>query len=281
MRKILPILLVFYILLLISTRSSQASLAKDNLQTTVRASVGEYYLNLSGYISPFASVVLTSDGTFLRSAVADSTGNFYISQVLISKGFSNFCLEAVDFNRIGSSTTCFSLPPATGSITMSNIFLPPTLGLAKSEIAAGKTAIAFGYTMPGAKVTLYLSDGRKLTTTADLQGYYSFNIEDLAAGKYELYGKAEYEGKESLTPTKRVSLHALSWWEQLLAFLRELWERLMKFLTSISLGPLWLGLPILILIIILIVKIRGGKLFATVPFSKEEKLLHHAWFVGY
>ncbi len=283
------LLLVILLPLLASGKAfSQFRYPVGSFKTEVTAAVGDFYLNLSGFISPFASVVLTSDGVFMRSAVADGSGNFFISQVLIGRSFSHFCLEAIDFRRIGDSITCFTFSPATGSITMKDIFLPPTLGLSKTEIAEGKSVIAFGFTMPGATVTLIFSNGQTLTTVADASGYYSFNINNLKAGKHELYAKAEYKNKESLTPTKKVELRSLSWWEQFLAFLKDLLNRVGKFFTSLSLGSLWLMLPILILIIILIFKlwpekfsfISGGKLFATLP-RDDEKLLHHWWWVGY
>ncbi len=257
----------------------------------VQAQVGQYYLNISGYISPYASVVLTIDGIFVRATVADSQGNFSISQVLIKAGFTSFCLEAVDFKRLGDSYTCFNVPPAKGNINMNNLFLPPTLGLSKNEIAAGGDALAFGYTMPGAEVTLYLSDGEKLTTTADSTGYYIFHIKGLKAGKYNLYAQANYQQKESLKPSKTVQLKALSLWEQIIAFIQGIINNISKFFTSLALGPLWIGLPILILIIILILKLWPEKftfiyqsklvIFATKAFRRSKRPLHHAWFIGY
>src|ERR1035437_3160478 len=114
-----------------SVRAQILSIPSGSLGTTVQASVGEFYLNLSGFVSPFASIVLSSDGVLMRTTIADEKGNFSIPQVLIKMGFSHFCLDAIDFKRIGESYTCFTIPPATDSVTMNNIFLPPTLGLSR------------------------------------------------------------------------------------------------------------------------------------------------------
>ncbi len=268
--------------------NAQVTLPKASHNTNVSAKVGQYYLNLSGWISPYASVVLTSDGIFLRSTVADSNGNFYITGVLIKAGFSNFCLEAIDFKRLGESYTCFNVPPATEDVNFKDIFLPPTLGLSRSEMGDNEEAIAFGYTMPGAKVKLYLSNGQIIETTANNEGYYEFKLKNLKSGKYELYAKAEYQNKESLKPTKTLKLTSLSWWEMFLAFIRDIWKEIVKFVTSIGLGPLWIALPIIILIIILILKlwpekftfIYDSKLLAFLPRRKKKKL-HHSWFMGY
>ncbi|MBU2632290.1 hypothetical protein KKG52_01110 [Patescibacteria group bacterium] len=291
MKRLLPILITFFVFVfsfVSPIRAAAINSVAYNVQ--VSASVGDFYLNLSGYIAPYASIVLTSNGTFIRATVADENGNFSISQVLIRKGFATFCLQAIDFKRIGESYTCFNIKPATGSITMTDIFLPPTLGLSRTEVAAGGTVQAFGYSMPGALVTLYLSDGRKLTTYADSTGYYVFNLENIKAGKYQMYTKAQWSEKESLEPTKKVELKALNWWEQFIAFVTEIWNKVYDFFTSFSLGPLWLGVPLIVTITTFILKlwperftfIYNSKLFALIPFfRKKKKHLHHDWLIGY
>lgn len=294
MKKNLPLFLLFVLVLLASNFSiSRAELGsfKGSHSVQVSARVGDFYLNLFGWISPFASVILTSDGILLRGTVADQFGNFSIPEVLIKRGFSHFCLEAIDFKRLGESLTCFNIPPAKGSVTMRDIFLPPTIGLSRSEIAEGASAFAFGYTMPGATVTLHLSNGKTLTTTADSSGFYQFEIKGLKAGKYNLFATAEYHKKQSLAPTKRLSLTALSWWEQLIAFLKELLNKFIKFILGLPLGALWLGLPPLLSIIFLILKIWPEKftfiyqsrliIFFTHAFRKTKKHLHHEWWMGY
>lgn len=292
MKKILPILLVLVIFLEfnLSAFSQIKPPFGGGLGSKVSATVGEFYLNLSGYISPFASVILSVDGIFIRATTADENGNFNISQVLIKKGFSHFCLEAIDSHNLGKSYTCFTIPPAEGSVTMKDIFLPPTLALAKNSIPEGESTKAYGYTMPGAKVTLYLSNNTTLTTTADENGYYEFILKNLKAGKYTIYARANYKNIDSLAPSRKLDLTVLSKTGQLIVTSQSLWDRFLKFLSSLSLGPLWLVIPIIILIIILIVKLWPGKfsfifrrrLPTFIPLFKRSKHpLHHNWWVGY
>ena len=289
MKKTLPALLLFCLFFsFVNPVFAQASVKKASASVEVSGTVGGLYLNVSGYISPYASIVLTSDGIFYRATVADKYGYFFISQILIKEGFSHFCLEAIDIKRIGESVTCFNFPPATGGINMKDLFLPPTLGLSRTEIGEGGTVIASGYSMPGAKVTIHLSNGKFLTTTADSTGYYEFKLENIKAGKYELYSTAEYNDKQSLEPTSRAKLTALTLWEQLWAFINNTFDRIWRFLTSLSLGPLWIGIPIIISIIILILKIwpekftfiYNNKLMALIPWRRKKKL-HHSWWMGY
>ena len=251
---------------------------QGSLGTGVGASVGEFYLSLWGYVSPFASIVLTSDNVFIRATVADEKGNFIIAQVLIKAGFKSFCLDAIDFKRIGESYTCFSIPPATASVTMKDIFLPPTLGLSRTKINEGGSATAFGYTMPKAKVTLHIN-GELLTTYADSAGYYEFALDNLKAGNYSLYSTAQYKQKDSLSPTKKLQLESLSKPKQVANLVGNWWDALLRFLRNLSFGPLWLIIPILILIIILIRKLWGRQF--VLPFKRKNHLLHHSWWMGF
>src|ERR1035437_615792 len=283
MKKFLP---VFLILLIIITISASRVLAQVKISSSsavqVQASVGQFYLSLWGCASPFASISLTFDGVFMRATVADEKGNFIISQVLIKAGFTNFCLDAIDFKRLGESYTCFSIPPATNSVTMKDIFLPPTLGLSRTTINIGGKATAFGYTMPGAKVTLHLNQ-KLLTTYATSDGYYEFTLQNLAVGTYSLYSTANYQQKESLVPTKKLQLEALSTEKQISQQVTKTvgnwWDQLLRFLRSWLWNPLWLVIPIIILIIILIRKLWGKHLL--IPAKKKSRLLHHSWWMGY
>jgi len=281
MKRILPLLLLTLSLTFILARPISAQnnqLPTPVFQTQVQALIGEFYLNLSGYIAPNASIVLTIDGIFARSTVADANGNFYINDILIKKGFSNFCLDAVDFERLGESYTCFNIPPAQSSLSIKDIFLSPTLGLSRTEIAEGSTAKAFGYSMPGALVTLYVGDGKTLTTYADKSGYYEFLVKGLKAGQYSVYARASLNNKQSVEPTKKLQLKSLSVVSQTGNFFKDLWDRLLKFLTNLALGPLWLLVPIIILIIILLVKLWPGGFRNPL---RNQHPLHHKWWMGY
>ena len=280
-KKVLPILIVCCLLFNLAASFAATNL-KGSLETQINAIVGEFYLNISGFVSPFASVVLTSDGIFLRSTVADPSGNFSFPQIMIKRGFSHFCLEAVDFKRIGESFTCINIAPAQGSVTKDNIFLPPTLGVSKTSVSEGEDVFAFGYTMPNALVRLDFGGGRLQTVLADGSGYYVFRLKNLPAGKYELFATAHHKSLDSLSPTKKVELVSLSWWDKFVQWLK-------KLLSSLSLRPLWLALPLIILIFILILKIWPEKftsIFSRRHLSlfgekKEKPHLHHYWWLGY
>lgn len=255
-------------------------------EVTLTARIGEFYLDLSGYASPFASVILTSNGVFYRSTVADQNGFWAIHDILVNRNFSDFCLEHIDYKNIGDSTTCLTIPPVNGNVVKKDIFLPPTIGLQRSQIRAGGNGVVFGYTMPGATVTIHLQNGKTYQVTADEHGYYELTLKNLAAGTYQLFATAHYNGRESLSPSKTVTLTALSWWDQILLWLKEFFTWLWKILTGLGLGPLWLILPLIPLIIFLLLKLWPERF--TFIYNNEmymffhpRKKLHHSWFVGY
>lgn len=265
-----------------------ATLRSGSLHTKVKATVGEYYLDLSGFASPYASIILTVNGTVYRTSVADDKGNFSITGVLIRKGFSSFCLEHLDFKRIGESEACFSVPPATGSISKKDVFLPPTIGLERTEIAAGSNAVVFGYTMPGSTVTIHSKDGKTYMVQADNTGYYTLTLKNLPAGTYELYATAVYHQQPSEVPSKTVKLVALSWWQQFLLWLKKLITAIIDRFTGLGLGPLWLVFPLIPIITWLILRIWPERFtiitdsrYFSFLFGRKKKKLHHAWFMGY
>lgn len=262
-------------------------------EASVSATVGQYYLSLSGYIAPYASVVLTSDGVVLRSTVADAQGNFFISQVLIKAGFSHFCLDAIDYRRLGESEACFTVAPASASISKQNIFLPPTLGLQRTDVNVGDSALAWGYSMPGASVTVHLDADKGCTVTADNTGYYQCTIKIAKAGTHELYADATLKGKPSEPQLKKVIVKGLSITQQVEQKTNNALQNLWNLLTGLPGGLfLLLVLLLIILIIILIIKLKypewlpkvgvpSFKVEHVFDFLFKERKLHHAWFVGY
>lgn len=243
-------------------------------------------LDLSGFVSPFASIVMTSDDKFIRSTSADKDGNFSLSQIEVKKGFSSFCLEVVDFKRVGDSQTCFKIAPVTTNTTKTNIFLPPTIGLTARKIGPKATSVGFGYGMPGSEVTVHISDSVSLTAVADQNGLYKVEIKNLKPGTYSLFATAKFYSKNSEVPNKRIQLESLSAaggaQEQLRTLLGKIWNAFVRFFKSYG----WFVIPAFILLIILLVKRFKKRILKAMGKEVEEKdvngpHLHHYWMLGY
>lgn len=289
-RKIFVLLLTVITFSFFAPRAQALSFPVGHFNVSVNATIGEYYISLSGFIAPYASIVLTTDNLVMRSVTADANGYFYISDVLVKAGFNHFCFTAVDVKRLGESQACFTIPPVMANYTRTNIFLPPTIGLFRTQITAGSNAIIWGYSMPGATVTIHASNGKTYTAIADKTGFYQITANIASAGTYDLSATAVLKGQNSEKPTNKVTLIALTLAQSTSQTVGNWFLNLLKKLFGLPLGPLWFVLPILILIFILWRKLQGLPLLPT--FGKgtstffyfdylfHRRKLHHWWMEG-
>lgn len=289
-------LLIGFILFLVIGPKNVLAQSASSSGVSVTAKVGEFLLSISGVQSKNASLVLTAkDGTVLSSTAASQSGSFSFS-VPIKSGFSGFCLEAIDFARLGDTEACVTFPPATGSVTYKDLVLPPTLGISRSEIGVNGKALVFGYTMPNVAVALHVSEGVIVTGTADENGYYEIEVTNLPVGKYDLFTTMNYQEEDSLEPTRTKELTVTS----APVAEEEIAKEGIPFFTSIvdpfkdavNLLGLILLFILALIILLIILKKRFPQTFSFLPdlqafsipipwkFSREKKL-HHWWFIGY
>jgi len=248
--------------------------------TVVSATVGTYHLSVTGYQSPYASIILkTQNGIFLASTTADSKGYFSISNILINSSVLTYCFQAVDFKRIGESDACITLAgPITSDITKNNIFLPPTIGLSKKQINAGQDAVIYGYSMPGATVYLNI-EGKVLTLTADATGYYTYIYKNVPEGVFRISTTASFNDVNSLAPTNNVILEALSPIQQITNIGKKVVQKTKK-VVPFNLLPFFLiALGFLIAIGFLLYKLRLRIWVIFIDFLRRRKKMHHDWFL--
>lgn len=254
----------------------------QNRGVTIGASVGSARLSISGYQSPYASIIIkTKDGVFITSTTADANGYFSISNTYINASILTYCFQAVDFKRVGISESCITIPgPITGNVTYPDVFLPPTIGLESKTINAGENGVIFGYSMPGATVNLKIND-TSVPVTADASGYYSYIYKSVPEGTFTISASATLSQKESLAPTNNVVLKALSIPEQLLDTGEKVTEEIKKKApVPFELWPfLLLALAFLVAIGILLYKLKFKPLMMLIDFFRRKKKMHHDWFL--
>lgn len=265
-------LLVGIAILMIIFGISQSYAQKVDL----KARVGKYYFSISGYASPFASVVMKSNSVAIASTMANPEGNFLIEKVSVSEGFSEFCLEAIDIKKIGDTSSCFNIAPVTKDTKLANIFIPPTIALSAKKILPGSSVFASGYSMPNAEVILNISSDIVINTKAETSGYYKIEIKDLEPGKYSLFASAIYENRNSEKPDKRVELESLS---------------LVGFILQNLIWIFLILLAVISMIILLFILLRRKlkekiekikKLLGKKSLSRaDKKPSHHSWFLGF
>ncbi len=282
--KNLPVIVVFsvFFILLIgqvfgATLFPQFSQSKS---TVVTATVGTYHLTVSGYQSPYASIILkTQNGVFLASTTADSNGYFSISNILINSSVLTYCFQAVDFKRIGESDACITLDgPISSDVTKNNIFLPPTIGLSKKQINAGQNAIIYGYSMPGATVYLYI-EGKIVTLLADSTGFYTYTYKNVPEGTFRITTSAELNGDKSLDPTNDVVLESLSVGQQITNEGKKTIEKVKKAVPFNLLPFFLIALGFLVAIGFLLYKLKFRIWVIFIDFLRRRKKMHHDWFL--
>jgi len=227
MRTKLAVLILVLLFALFSVNAVYAQKAVN-----LKASVGRYYFSASGYVSPYASIVMTSQNIFLASTVADSNGRFFLPRSLVNDGFNEFCLEATDIRRIGDSYTCFKTDAPTSDFSKNDIFLSPTVGLSGRKITPNSSITASGYTMPESSVSMNLGNNFWIQTEANSNGYYKTIIQKIPKGDYELFASASYKNKSSIKPTRTYKIESVG---------------------LLSILPSWVFLAVLFLALILII----------------------------
>ncbi len=282
--KSFPVIVVFglFFILLIgqvfsATLFPQFSQSKSSVVT---ATVGTYHLSVTGYQSPYASIILkTQNGIFLASTTADANGYFSISNILINSSVLTYCFQAVDFKRIGESEACITLDgPINSDITRTDIFLPPTIGLSKKQINAGQDAIIYGYSMPGATVYLYI-EGEVVTLTADITGFYTYTYKNVPEGVFRITTSAELNDKKSLDPTNEVVLESLSVGQQITNTGKKTIEKVKKAVPFNLLPFLLIALGFLVAIGFLLYKLKLRIWVIFIDFLRHRKKMHHDWFL--
>lgn len=270
---------------------AQTPVATQSGTTNIKVTIAGNVLTLSGYIAPYASIVLTIDTTVVTSTTADSLGNFSFSNVSVPKATTQVCLNAVDYKKLGTSKACITVIPIDGVITKTGVFLPPTLGVQRTDVQVGDKALAFGYGMPGAIITVHLNNSAGCTVTAEQTGYYTCSLTISKAGSNELFADAVLNSKPSEKQLDKILINGIAITKP-----------------TVSLGPtaaplpglnlfqipwwVWLLLVLIgiILVIILLRKYRPQALpqvgIPTVKMNHafdwlfKSRKLHHWWMKG-
>lgn len=292
MKKVIVFFIFAASYLLLTTKVHAQTLtqgvATQSGTTNVTVTVSGNSLSVSGFIAPFASIALTINGNIITSTAADANGNFSFTNIAVPKATITVCFDAVDFKKLGESLACITVAPSNGVITKTGVFLPPTLGIQRTEVFVGESALVFGYGMPGSIITVHMNGINGCTVTADATGYYQCNITIQKAGDYQLYADAALQGKPSEAQLKKVLLKGL-----VSAKVAQVTPVPPSFPGLFAI-PWWvwvlLALIALILLIILLRKYRPdlvpGINIPAVKFESiydylfRERKLHHWWMKG-
>lgn len=261
-KRIYFIFTICYLIFTIGGASAAAPTPKTG-EVGVKVEVKGFVINISGFTSPYASIVLTIEGQFMSSTTTDSQGNFSFINIGANPGLSEACFDTIDFKRLGESQSCLTFAPLSQNQSFTNVFLPPTIGLYKKQINAGEEALIYGYSMPGAQVEVKLDTGKIFSVAADSGGYYEYRYKNVPAGKYLVSSSARRDKQISLLPKKKAELASLTLASQveekikegLKVGLAEDLKRKDQAVTQTNYGillliALWVLFPVIILILV-------------------------------
>jgi len=151
---------------------------------------------LQGKAYPASSITVLYDGQVATVIKADSLANFKVTLTTLSAGTYTFGLWAEDKEGRRSITFSFTITVTQGmTTTVSNIFLPPTIELEKTNVLKGETLTIEGQTAPESKLIISVESPQEIIkkTEANKEGDwgYDFDTSPLAEGSHYVKAKAE------------------------------------------------------------------------------------------
>lgn len=154
---------------------------------------------IQGIAYPNASVNILYDGQLASIIKSDSAANFKVEITALSAGTYNFSFWAEDEHGKRSITFSFSVTISSGmTTTISNIFIPPTVGLGKTNVLKGEDLPILGQTAPDSKVIIQVQSEEEITKTTQAnekgEWSYAFDTSPLEEGSHTVRVRAESIG---------------------------------------------------------------------------------------
>lgn len=252
--------------------------------TKISATVGEHFLTLSGWTSPYARVILSSSANSLfGQTTADETGFFLFKFIFLPYKIGELALLAQDVNGFSSPPLYLPEPPAGQDLFIENVLMPPTLSLSSGLVNYQQTVSASGKTFPNSKVAIYLYSAPKTTLWKIIQetiiksvfakaaprleiksnenGNFEFNLPSIEPAQEKLFvasffSKPEISEKNYSPKSFTLSFETLSFWEKIAFSLLVLLVKIYYWLKGISANPtkiIILEIPIITFLLVSII----------------------------
>jgi len=210
MNRLLAILIIFLILFpgwIFSQSSSVEKGISVSLTIPTSSSTGggmpalvSAKVIFEGKAYPGAFLVLLKNNKVAATFLADETGFFRKELTGLPSGKYNFGIFAEDNEGRKSSTLTFSVTVLRSSlVTITGIFIPPTIFLFPREVEKGQKIHISGQVFPESQVSIFISPLEVTKKTiADYQGKWHFDLDTtvLKEGDYSVRAKAFFKDKE-------------------------------------------------------------------------------------
>jgi hypothetical protein len=150
---------------------------------------------LKGIAYPSSTVTILKDGVLAAQVPADPQAKFDVTAGSLTAGSYTFGVYGTDADGRDGPVENFTVTLTTGTtVTITGIFLGPTIQASKTALQPGETITLLGTTSPSSAVHVYVSstEEKQFDTQAAGNGAWSKNIlaSDLAAGTHTARSKA-------------------------------------------------------------------------------------------
>ena len=150
---------------------------------------------LKGIAYPSSTVTILKDGALAVAVPADPTARFDVTLGSLTAGTYTFGVYGKDRDGRQGPTLNFTVTLTTGTtVTITGIFLGPTIEADKTMARLGETITLLGVTSPSSTVSVYVSSetDHSFNVTASSSGAWSkqFQASDLRVGNHEAKSKA-------------------------------------------------------------------------------------------
>lgn len=150
---------------------------------------------LRGIAYPSSTVTILKNGVVAAQVPADPQAKFDVTVGSLAAGSYTFGVYGTDADSRNGPTANFTVTLTTGTtVTITGIFLGPTISADRTSLKPGETITLLGTTSPSSAVHVYVSstEEKQFDTQASGSGGWSRKIlaSDLAAGAHTARSKA-------------------------------------------------------------------------------------------
>jgi hypothetical protein len=148
-----------------------------------------------GIAYPSSTVTILKNGELAAAIPADPQARFDVTISNLTAGTYTFSVSGTDKDGRQGPAQNFAMTLTTGTtVTITGIFLGPTIEADKTQARLGETITLLGVTSPSSTVSVYVSSETQhsFDVTADGSGAWSkqFQANDLKIGNHEAKSKA-------------------------------------------------------------------------------------------
>jgi hypothetical protein len=200
------ILGVFFVtLFLLIPRADKADTVSGSLSVSVSAVVQapqppeetKTIVQFSGLAYPNSVITILRNGTFLATITANSSAEFNTA-IEMDPGTFTFSISGTDPNGLVGPIFNVSVTLNSGvTVSITGIFLGPTIKADKTSVHEGETIVLSGYTIPNSKVNLFINPETvgNYNITSNSKGFWS---KSLVAG-VDLMNTGTHEARSRAT----------------------------------------------------------------------------------